>query len=435
MYYFNGETGESLWEKPTPTFPDVQLMGSMRKQATEKQQEYLKSLDAEEKGKKGFFRTILEAADTTEETAKQEKSGAPDSKDTTTKEVEWFSLFDQPKTEVEETKPVKEEEKRTKQEEKPSEDTFFANIFSSPPKTEEKKEENFFDNLFNKPKAEDPVSQKKVNGSAATAKAEVKVAEKVVKEKVEEVVIAPPKVEAASFVLPHPAKMFWGGEDAVMTKGRTFGVFDGVSGADKIDGMPLYSKTLADELKKVVDKKEGHSVQELTRLLTQCAEWADEHATGASTAVVASIGSDGFLRALNVGDSTCIIVRDGKVASKTREISHYFDCPYQLSADSPDRPRDGTKMNVELVRGDIVVMGSDGVFDNVEDGQVAAVVTQETQLSKMAKRISELSRRVSLDRKAPTPYAKQAKRFGDPDFSEGLGGKVDDVSCVVVSYK
>ena len=174
---------------------------------------------------------------------------------------------------------------------------------------------------------------------------------------------------------------------------------------------------------------------EITKRLLQCVEIADQTATGASTAVVACIGQDGFLRALNVGDSACLVIRNGRVVAKTREISHYFECPYQLSVDSPDRPRDGTKLNVELARGDLVLMGSDGIFDNLSEKQVLEVVDKEEKnLSTMAKRVSEVSRKVSLDQKAPTPYAKLAKRYGDPDFADGLGGKVDDVSCIVVRY-
>ena len=83
---------------------------------------------------------------------------------------------------------------------------------------------------------------------------------------------------------------------------------------------------------------------------------------GASTAVVASIGEDNVLRALNLGDSVCLVLRDGAVTARTREIVHYFDCPYQLGDDSPDRPSDGTTLQAEIFGGDVIV-ASDGVFD------------------------------------------------------------------------
>jgi len=128
-----------------------------------------------------------------------------------------------------------------------------------------------------------------------------------------------------------------------------------------------------------------------------------EH-TGASTCIVASISPEGFLRVLNVGDSTCIVVRDGKVAARSIPISHYHECPYQLSSDSPDRPRDGTKLNVEILRGDLILMASDGVFDNIDETTVAnTVASWPKEPSVIAKRISEEARKVSFDKQANTP--------------------------------
>jgi len=117
--------------------------------------------------------------------------------------------------------------------------------------------------------------------------------------------------------------------------------------------------------------------------------------------------------------------------AKTKEIVHYFDCPYQLSDISPDRPRDARKLNVELMRGDIVLMASDGIFDNLEETEIVQLATSAPKANVIAKKISDRSRKVSLDSKAETPYSRQAKKNGDPDFRDGLGGKVDDISCVV----
>eukprot|EP01083_Nonionella_stella_P188040 692290_1 len=96
--------------------------------------------------------------------------------------------------------------------------------------------------------------------------------------------------------MPHPEKMSWGGEDALFVSGKSFGVFDGVSGAEKVDGMPLYSNTLAQKLKSSVGKG-GLSIEEIKAKMLTAAEYADMSATGASTAAVASIGDDDILRA------------------------------------------------------------------------------------------------------------------------------------------
>jgi protein phosphatase PTC7 len=187
---------------------------------------------------------------------------------------------------------------------------------------------------------------------------------------------------------------------------------------------------------KRMTNSEGLSIQDMTVFLTEAAEYADNCATGASTAVVASIGENGFLQALNVGDSCCMVIRGGRISAKTREISHYWECPYQLSEDSPDRPKDGTKLNVELIPGDLIVMGSDGIFDNIGDDMLLDLIGKSpTKPAQLARKICDLSRKQSLDRTSRTPYAKQAQKRGDPDYKEGIGGKVDDSSCIIVLCK
>lgn len=249
-------------------------------------------------------------------------------------------------------------------------------------------------------------------------------------------------LDVALQVKAHPEKVSWGGEDAGFVVGRTFGIFDGVSGAAKEKGKKLYSKSLADSMKKSTvtamasTNGDGLTVKQLTDNLTMAKELADEEATGASTAVVASIGSDNILRALNLGDSVCLVLRDGAVAARTREIIHYFDCPYQLGDDSPDRPRDGTTLQAEIYKGDIIVAGSDGVFDNLSDADVCDIVSSlgpRIKSSVIAKTIVDKSRAVSLDPMSVTPYSTVARgRSGYSAYKNGRGGKVDDISCIVV---
>ena len=510
VYYFNAVTGESLWEKPTDTFPDVVLTGTIQLQAQRKQEEYLKQTEGggdstsnAKPEKKGFLQAILETPAEPVQPRRTSSSSSPTAavveenknsndggwfgvgggggikekkddnwftlgggtkdKDKAKEQDNWFSSLTSSSSSSSSTTTGTTDQSTAKKEE----DNWFGSIFTDnviaaaeatkekPMVVEEKPQKvepepfsagGLFGGMFQPPKEKKASSPNGVSASVSAASAmldrmmEVTTAATTTATTTttepSTVVEAPIQIQSAAYVLPHPAKVRWGGEDAVFTRGRTFGVFDGVSGAEKLDGVPLYSKTLADEMKRLIaSDDESLNIQELTKRLTRCAETADRTATGASTAVVACIGADGFLRALNVGDSACIVIRNNRVVARTREISHYFECPYQLSVDSPDRPRDGTKLNLELQRGDLVLMASDGIFDNLNDDQICEIVAAEKTPTAMAKRVTELSRKVSLDDSAPTPYAKLAKRFGDPDYPDGLGGKVDDVSCIVVSYK
>jgi protein phosphatase PTC7 len=462
IYYFDTKTGESLWEPPTATFPEVRLPRRKQRLADSLRREYRKSRQQEMMGDttSSTFTAVVEE----EEAPTEERPSWIDGIfDTETKEDVQQTPVEQPQqwfnfggNKVDTAVIADEEKEKT---EAPEPQNWLKDIFgvgksaadaaTEDRVTEETAEERrkfgileSFASFSSAPAAATAATvteeETAVVETPKPAPKTVKVVEEKPKKKEEKIVDLTPKpikIEMGSHILPHPAKVRWGGEDAVFTKGRTFGVFDGVSGADKLDGVPLYSRTLANEMKKMVGA-EGVTVQDMTNYLTTAAAYADGAATGASTAVVASIGENGFLQALNVGDSYCVVIRDGKITAKTREISHYWECPYQLSEDSPDRPRDGTKLNVELIPGDVVIMGSDGVFDNVSDDLLLDLVTKApSKATSLAKKICDLSRKQSLDRNSETPYAKQAQRRGDPDYRSGLGGKVDDVSCVVVLCK
>lgn len=476
IYYFDTKTGESLWEPPTASFPEVRLPRRKQRLADNLRREYRKSRQQEMMGGEDVGETSSSSSTAVAEVERKEE---------VPQQPSWMEgIF-----EAESNEATGQVEEAAKEQKEPSKWFNFLDdgekkasaeaVKDKALPKEETQPQNWLKDIFGVGKQTVPDEQKTKGDTSvqlegkkpgilesfatfstttAPIKEEAITTEEprpVEKKKQEKVVVEKPKptpkkqeeqkivdvsprpikIEMGSHILPHPAKVRWGGEDAVFIKGRTFGVFDGVSGADKLDGVPLYSRTLANEMKKMVGT-EGVTIQDMTTYLTNAAAYADGAATGASTAVVASIGENGFLQALNVGDSYCVVIRDGKITAKTREISHYWECPYQLSEDSPDRPRDGTKLNVELIPGDVIIMGSDGVFDNLNDDLLVDLVTRSpAKAMPLAKKICDVSRKQSLDKNSETPYGKQAQRRGDPDYRNGLGGKVDDVSCVVVVCK
>lgn len=156
--------------------------------------------------------------------------------------------------------------------------------------------------------------------------------------------------------------------------------------------MALYSKTLASEMEREVSKQvrtstctQAHqrnttylssprspqqsgssfTLRQLSDILTTATEVADDTATGASTALAGSLGEDNRLRVVSLGDCVTLVVRNGLPYCRTKDILHYFDCPFQLGDVSPDRPKDATTLTVKLKEGDVVVSGSDGIFDNI----------------------------------------------------------------------
>ena len=407
VYYFNAATGESLWVPPTPTFPLVSLNPNQSKLAQTKQREYQASAVSATTTTSTVTTTATSAAVQNDKVVEKEGAGGGP-----------FGFFN-----------------RKKKEDSPADDTPLNT------NSVETKKRRFGLGVI-KSVLSRSNQDGDANGSVAPVAKKALVVDAIVKPSPSSTptttdtasLSSAVEVDVAAYVLPHPAKVRWGGEDAVFVKGRNFGVFDGVSGAEKLDGVPLYSLTLAKEMKALVSKDDVLSFPQMTKILTEAAEYADKSATGASTAVVGSLSDGGELTVLNLGDSLCVVVRDGKIVAKTKEIVHYFDCPYQLSEDSPDRPKDGTRLTIKVQKGDLIVMGSDGIFDNLKDSEICDLCVSNCKLraATISRKIVDQSRRVSLDSKADTPYAKLAMRNKDPDYSNGLGGKVDDASCIVV---
>lgn len=50
---------------------------------------------------------------------------------------------------------------------------------------------------------------------------------------------------------------------------------------------------------------------------------------------------------------------------RSKPQQHRFNCPYQLSATGADRVADADVGGVPVMGGDVVVIGTDGLFDNV----------------------------------------------------------------------
>jgi protein phosphatase PTC7 len=429
IYYFNGKTGESLWTPPTKTFPTVDPATILSLQQQEKANALTDSVDFVT----NVFKIIEDAGTKTFTTVKKleevavvmrnyninnnnNNSNNKNKRNTTTISTTTATLSQQ--VQVTSSSNASVEQSTATTTTTTTTKFTFANIFAS---AIQKQQQTKF-----------------------------KTTEALPKSKVSNIT----NFDIATLILPSPDKVTWGGEDATFVLDRTFGVFDGVSGATKEDGLPLYSKTLADQILKNLSSSgsmpeaattaRGLSFSELGRLLLLASTYANENATGASTAILGSIGEDSVLRVINLGDSAAWVVRDGAVVARTKEISHYFDCPYQLAVDSPDRPRDCTKLQLELLPQDIVLMASDGIFDNLSELAICKVLASFSNIvssssspssspaARIAKSLVDESRRVSLDINADTPYAKLAKKNRYNNYRSGMGGKVDDISCVLV---
>jgi protein phosphatase PTC7 len=96
--------------------------------------------------------------------------------------------------------------------------------------------------------------------------------------------------------------------------------------------------------------------------------------TGSSTACVLILNREtSTVYTANIGDSGFIVVRKGEIVHKSEEQQHYFNTPFQLSLPPPgnqnrvlsDSPESADRNSFPVEDGDVILVATDGVFDNV----------------------------------------------------------------------
>ncbi|ETL40689.1 hypothetical protein, variant 3 [Phytophthora nicotianae CJ01A1] len=251
------------------------------------------------------------------------------------------------------------------------------------------------------------------------------------------------RLESGACGLPHPQKRATGGEDAWFISGNTVGVADGVGGwARKGIDSGEYSRTLMNSAKRTVtaSDKTPTPLQVLTvaHRSAQC--------PGSSTACIVQL-KDLSLQAINLGDSGFLLCRlqpdkaEGgalrwQVVHETPNQCHYFNCPYQLGfGANGDKPEMGEVYDLETQEGDVIVLGTDGLFDNLFPKQIASLLdtvlpsTPELDhhsMEKVASCIAHTAHKAAKGTKSKTPFAVAAQQAG----YEYLGGKMDDITVV-----
>jgi len=187
---------------------------------------------------------------------------------------------------------------------------------------------------------------------------------------------------AAGASAPHPDKVQSGGEDACMvyvdevSRVCAMAVADGVSGwVDKGVDAAAYSKVLVTE---AYDAYAGDAAMSPQAAMARAQ--AAAAVPGSATFVLAAMRDGSTLDVANVGDAGVRVVRDGRVVMASEPQQHQFDMPFQLACDAFvtakfDSAADADVLTCECKEGDWVLLGSDGLFDNLFDEELAQSVT------------------------------------------------------------
>ena len=157
------------------------------------------------------------------------------------------------------------------------------------------------------------------------------------------------------------------------------GVADGVGGwADIGVDAGLYSRQLM-HLSSVNSETQNPANPNPKQVLYEAVQ--DTTAKGSATVCIVALttkGEGASLRAANLGDSGFIVVREKQVMFKSPVQQHSFNFPYQVSSlpKYSDNPMTAETFSYDVMPGDTIVLGTDGLFDNLYPEEVASIVYQ-----------------------------------------------------------
>ncbi|EDV90793.1 protein phosphatase PTC7 homolog fig [Drosophila grimshawi] len=233
-------------------------------------------------------------------------------------------------------------------------------------------------------------------------------------------------------------------------KSETMGVADGVGGWRQMGiDSGVFAKQLMTNCSKLSEQAD-YDGRNPRQLLIDGYHRLKEHATnvwGSSTACLVSLHrSDCTLHSANLGDSGFLVLRHGKVLHRSDEQLHVFNTPYQLSVPPTsqmhkvlsDQPEEAICTQLGLQQGDLVLVATDGLFDNVVESELVQQLQQlhgETRVEKVqlaANRLVDLAKRLSLRTDYQSPFALRAKAN---NMNYGAGGKPDDITVILASVE
>ena len=154
---------------------------------------------------------------------------------------------------------------------------------------------------------------------------------------------------------------------------------------------------------------------------------------GSTTLVLATIDNEeSQLRLANLGDAGYVVLRRNsegqfEIQLKSREKMHSFNFPFQLGVNQ-DGPDEMVEEGFEAKEGDLVLLASDGIFDNLFDAEIVRISNEFGEdLQKLAEVLAGRAKTLSEDKDFESPFAVNAMKNG----YYNLGGKPDDISVIV----
>lgn len=170
---------------------------------------------------------------------------------------------------------------------------------------------------------------------------------------------------------------------------------------------------------------------------------------GGTTAIMGHFSQNGTLKIANLGDSWCGVFRDNKLKYQTKFQTVGFNAPYQLAiipepmlkeaerrggSYIQNKPSDADEYTFQLEKGDVVLLATDGVTDNiaVEDIEIFLADKENIvndDLQSMANSFVTDVVKLSKDPNFPSVFAQELSKLYGKEYR---GGKEDDITVVMV---
>lgn len=235
--------------------------------------------------------------------------------------------------------------------------------------------------------------------------------------------------------IPHPAKVAKGGEDAyfLSTDMKVIGVADGVGGWGDIGVDPaLYSRSLMEGSK--LSAESPLSTRDPVEIMSEGYQYST-YVQGSSTCCIITLDGN-YINAANLGDSGFMVIRGLEIVYRTKEQQHSFNFPYQIGTGSADKPHHAQRIQVEVQPDDLIILGTDGLWDNLFDEDIIDIVANApSDPATIGQLIARQAHIVANDKDIISPFSKSARSNGYP---LATGGKLDDITVlcarVVLSY-
>lgn len=231
-------------------------------------------------------------------------------------------------------------------------------------------------------------------------------------------------------------------------KAEVIGVADGVGGWRKLGiDAGIFANELMDWCSNNAQRAEfdGRDPRQLLIDSFNQMRTSSSSVLGSSTAcLVALKRSDCTLHTANIGDSGFLVLRGGKVIHRSDEQHHGFNTPFQLAMppneqehnSHSDEPEQAISTHMPLQEGDLVLLATDGLFDNMPESMLVRHLgtvhgeTRKEELQLAANKLVTLASDLSLDPNFQSPFALKARAN---NINYGDGGKPDDITLILAS--